>query len=190
LRLNIFPDGGVARLRAYGTVEPDWSVRDVDAEAQPHVQPDWVDQAALTSGAVPLASSDAFFSPMEQLLMPGLASDMGGGWETRRRRAPGHDWILVQLGSPGVPRTFEVDTSHFKGNYPDRCSVDVLSAPVGTPITELMASELWTPALPPRPLEAHRRHFFEALETPTVSHVRLAIHPDGGLSRFRVWGSR
>src|SRR5581483_1718152 len=130
VRLKIFPDGGVARLRVFGRVAPLWQ-RDADADAAAFVAADAVDLAAVRNGGLALACSDAFFGPMNNLLLPGRAADMGGGWETRRRRGPGHDWILIQLGARGAPALIEVDTAHFKGNHPDRCTLDALDAPAG-----------------------------------------------------------
>jgi allantoicase len=191
VRLNIYPDGGVARLRVYGKVEPDWSVREIDEETAPRVGPTEVDLAAVKNGALPLACSDAFFSPMEQLILPGRAETMGGGWETRRKRMPGHDWIIVRLGARGVPKLIEVDTNHYKGNYPDRCSIEALDAPADTKITELIARQDWVSWLPETKLSAHTRHFFDQFPAQgPVSHVRLSIYPDGGISRLRVWGER
>lgn len=194
VRLNIFPDGGVARLRVYGRVIPDWSQRRVDdataAELAKHA-PDAVDLAALENGGMTLACSDAFFAPMHHLLLPGRAENQGGGWETRRKRAPGHDWIVIRLAARGRPRLIEVDTNHFKGNYPDRCSVDAFDAPAGISITELCASDRWTRWLEPVPLAAHQRHFFGAFAADApVTHLRLNIYPDGGVSRLRAWGVR
>jgi allantoicase len=117
---------------------------------------------------------------------------MGGGWETRRRRGPGYDWILLQLGARGLPAVVEVDTNHFKGNYPDRCSIESIDAP-GARITELVASNRWAPVLPETKLGAHRRHFFRGeLRAPAApaTHLRLNIYPDGGVSRVRIWGTR
>ncbi|HTV22727.1 MAG TPA: allantoicase [Polyangiaceae bacterium] len=194
VRLNIFPDGGVARLRVYGHVQPDWSRRrvdDVTAAALARVAPDAVDLAALDNGGMALACSDAFFAPMHHLILPGRAENQGGGWETRRKRAPGHDWIILRLAARGRPRLIEIDTNHFKGNYPDRCALDVLDAPAGTPITELIASERWVRALEPAAVSAHERHFFHELRSDApATHVRLCIYPDGGVSRLRVWGER
>jgi allantoicase len=192
LRLNIFPDGGVARLRAYGRVEADWSRPALDEESAAHVSTDLVDLAALRNGGLTLACSDAFFAPMNNLLLPGRAENMGGGWETRRKRGPGHDWILVRLGARGLASVLEVDTNHFKGNYPDRCSVEWIDAPAAR-ITELIASARWAPLLPETKLGAHARHFFRdelAQGRAPATHLRVNIFPDGGLSRLRVWGSR
>jgi len=189
VRLNIFPDGGVARFRVFGEVEPDFSSAAVDAETAPHVEPGWVDLAAVTSGGLPLACSDAFFGPMHNLLLPGRASDMSGGWETRRKRAPGHDWIVIRLGARGRPHLVEVDTNHFKGNYPDRCALEGVDA-ADLPLTQLVASAAFRPLVPAQKLAAHTRHFFAVDAPAPVTHVRLSIFPDGGVSRLRVWGTR
>jgi allantoicase len=194
VRLNIFPDGGVARLRVYGHVIPDWSERRVDeatAAELAGVAPDAVDLAALENGGVALACSDAFFAPMHHLLLPGRAADQGGGWETRRKRAPGHDWLIVRLGARGRPKLIEIDTNHFKGNYPDRCAIDAIDAAPGTRTTELIASDRWVRWLPPVGISAHQRHFFRELSADApATHVRLNIYPDGGVSRLRIWGLR
>ncbi|HEY6562795.1 MAG TPA: allantoicase [Polyangiaceae bacterium] len=190
VRLSIFPDGGVARFRVFGKVVADWAHQPVDAETAPHVAPDDVDLAAVLNGATALACSDAFFGPMNNLLLPGRAENMGGGWETRRKRAPGHDWILIRLAARGVPRVIEVDTHHFKGNYPDRCALESIDAP-GARITELVQAS-FRPLLPEVKLSAHARHFFRSeLVTPAAAtHVRLNVFPDGGVSRLRIWGTR
>jgi allantoicase len=189
VRLNIFPDGGVARFRVYGRVSPDWGAQEIDEETASRVTASAVDLAALRNGGRTLACSDAHFGPMNNLLLPGRALDMGGGWETRRSRNPNHDWILVQLGARGRAQTIEVDTNHFKGNYPDRCAIDVIDAP-GARITDLIRSSGWQTLVAETKLSAHTRHFFERLPSIVGSHVRLRIFPDGGVSRLRVWGIR
>jgi allantoicase len=126
---------------------------------------------------------------------------MGDGWETRRRREPGNDWVVLTLGCPGVLRALEVDTAHFKGNYPDRCSVRALprgsfrNGSGGPDASEaeiealFVASGDWPVLLPPQKLEADRMHRFEEVEDlGVVSHVRLDIYPDGGVSRLRAFG--
>jgi allantoicase len=194
VRLNIFPDGGVARLRVYGRVQPDWSRRDLDERTRLELRGlahDVVDLSALANGASTLACSDAFFGPMHQLILPGRAENMGGGWETRRKRAPGHDWIIVRLAARGRPRLIEVDTNHFKGNFPERCAIDACAVPEGARITDLINSEAWVRWLEPVPLAADERHFFRTFHADApVTHVRLCIYPDGGVSRLRVWGER
>lgn len=191
VRLNIFPDGGVARLRVFGKVVPEWTDEERDAETNARVSPTWVDLAAVKNGAIALACSDARFGPMNNLLLPGRAHDMGGGWETRRSRQPNQDWILIRLATRGVPRVVEVDTNHFFGNYPDRGSIDIIDAPFAR-ITDLITSGAWASLLPETKLQASKRHFFGAeLSAHSVgSHLRLNIFPDGGISRLRVWGTR
>lgn len=192
LRLNIYPDGGVARFRAYGTVKPDWESASLDTEAAAHVRDGEVDLAAVKHGGLALACSDSFFGPMNNLILPRRAENMGGGWESRRRRGPGHDWIVVRLGEPGSVELFEVDTNHFKGNYPAQCSIEGIDAP-DAKLTELVdPSTSWRTLLPHTALEAHTRHFVRdaVADHGRVSHVRLSIYPDGGVSRLRVFGRR
>ena len=193
LRLNIFPDGGVARFRAFGRVSPRWhAAPELDDEARIHVAPELRDLAALANGGLTLACSDAFFGPMNNLLLPGRPADMGGGWETRRRRGAGHDWIIVKLGARGAPAVVEVDTRHFKGNFPDRCSLEAIDAAPGARITELVGSDAWRPLVAEAKLRADARHFFTvagaAVRPSSVTHVRLNIFPDGGVARLRLWG--
>lgn len=180
VRLKIIPDGGVARLRVYGIVVPDWR----------NLKPgEIIDLVAVENGGVPLACSDMFFSSMNNLIMPGRAENMGDGWETKRRRGPGHDWIILKLGRPGTIRKIEVDTNHFKGNYPDMCSIDGCSARDAS--TEELTNAQWAEILPKTKLDADTRHFFEKELSPinSCTHVRLNIYPDGGVSRIRVWGT-
>ena len=180
VRLNIFPDGGVARLRVYGIVVPDWSnLKDSEL----------VDLAAVENGGVPLACSDMFFSSMNNLIMPGRSENMGDGWETKRRRGPGHDWIILKLGLPGAIRKIEVDTNHFKGNYPDMCSIE--GCVTSGDSAEDLAAAQWGEILPKTKLQADTRHFFEQelSSIDNCTHVRLNIYPDGGVSRLRVWGT-
>lgn len=181
VRLNIYPDGGVARLRVYGVVVPDR--RSLAAASR-------IDLAALSNGGVVIAASDMFFGNKEHLIMPGNARNMGEGWETRRRRGPGNDWVIVRLGTPGVVTSVEVDTQHFKGNAPDRCSLDCCFAPDADVDALVWSLVQWTTLLPPMSLKADACNIFEQ-ELRSVgqcSHVRLNIFPDGGVSRLRIWG--
>jgi allantoicase len=191
VRLHIFPDGGVARFRVYGRVAADWAAPVLDDASAPHVPGGAVDLAAVANGGSAIACSDAFFGPMNNLLLPGRATDMGGGWETRRKRAPGHDWILVRLGARGTVHAIEVDTNHFKGNYPDRCAIEGIDF-ASARITDLIASRAWVPLLPVTPLHADERRFFtgEIAAHGPITHARLNIYPDGGVSRLRLWGAR
>ena len=181
LRLNIYPDGGVARLRVYGDVVVDW----------PRVAPGRrvVDLAAIGHGGLVLAASDMHYGAKDNIIMPGRAANMGDGWETKRRRGPGHDWLLLRLGAPGHIRRIELDTNHFKGNYPDTASIEACLAPGATP--EDLASATWMELLPATKLRASHRHYFSQTLRPVgaVSHLRLNIFPDGGVSRLRVHGT-
>jgi allantoicase len=190
VRLTIYPDGGVARLRVHGVVDPAGAhPRERDTETARRVAPDLVDLVALHGGGQALACSDMFFGAMHQLIQPGRARHMGEGWETRRRRAPGHDWILLALAGRGVLDTVELDTNHFKGNYPDECALEGILAP-GARITDLIASSDWQPVLPRMPLEPSTRHWYrdELVDGGPFTHLRLSIYPDGGISRLRAWG--
>ena len=180
LRLNIFPDGGVARLRAYGDVAVDWERVAAGGRA--------VDLAAIRHGGLVLTASDVHYGAKDNMLMPGRAKNMGDGWETRRRRGPGHDWAIIRLGAPGVLTKIEIDTNHFKGNYPDAASVEGCMAPDASLAT--LSSADWREVLPQTKLAAHTRHLFsrQLQHRGPVSHVRLNIFPDGGVSRLRVHG--
>ncbi|WP_426754358.1 allantoicase [Myxococcus sp. Y35] len=183
LRLNIFPDGGVARFRVHGEVRPDFErLSRVDGT---------VDLAAAENGGTVVACNDAFFAPKDNLILPGRAANMGEGWETRRKRVlPGFDWIVVKLAIPGTVQRVEVDTAFFKGNYPDTCSIE--GCYLREPVVDFANAHdiAWTELLPRTKLQADHRHFYEselAAKGP-FTHVRLKIYPDGGVSRLRVHG--
>jgi allantoicase len=173
LRLHIYPDGGVARFRAHGQVVPEWR-----REGGLSIETDLV---AAEHGGDVMACSDMFFGPKHNLIMPGRAANMSDGWETKRRRGPGHDWVIVQLAEEGFVRRIEIDTNHFKGNYPDTCSIEG---------TRAFASNEWFEVLPRTKLQAHTRHMFidELAQLGPVTHLRLNVYPDGGVSRLRVFG--
>jgi len=171
LRFHIYPDGGVARLRVHGEIVPDWHRAGGLANE--------VDLAAIENGGEVLTCSDMFFGPKHNLIMAGRAHNMSDGWETRRRRGPGHDWVIVKLATEGAVRRIELDTNHFKGNYPDTASIDASTD-----------GENWTEVLPRTKLQAHTRHMFidELNVQGPATHLRLNVYPDGGVSRMRVWG--
>jgi allantoicase len=184
LRLNIFPDGGVARLRVHGIVEPDW------AELKHAGKP--IDLAGAAQGGVVVTCNDMFFGHKDNLLFPGRARHMGEGWETRRKRGPGHDWIIVKLGASGRVNRIEVDTHHFKGNFPESCSIDglALPGPALSPADFRDRKDLaWKEILPRTKLQAHHQHFFDVISAEKIDYVRLNIYPDGGVSRLRVYGT-
>ena len=167
----------------YGEVVPDWE--------QLKRAGGQIDLAAVENGALVLSCSDMFFGHKHNLIMPGRAANMSDGWETKRRRGPGHDWAIIKLGRPGKIHRIEVDTSHFKGNFPESCSLEVCNA-VDRGAEELTdLSTPWTTVLPRTKLQAHTRHFFaeELSDSGVASHVRFSIFPDGGVSRLRVYGT-
>ena len=183
VRLNVYPDGGVARLRVLGEPRPDWP--DLVASGEP------VDLAAALNGGAPLACSDRFFSDPRNLLMPGSSEHMGDGWETRRRRGPGHDWVVIRLGHPGEIELVEVDTAHFKGNYPAACRLEgarLVATESGRGAHRGEAE--WRELLGQSELGPDAVHRFELAEVgrEPVSHVRFNIYPDGGVARLRLWG--
>jgi allantoicase len=183
LRLNIHPDGGVARLRAAGDVLPDWaSIARRGGE---------VDLAAVENGGVVISASDQFFGSRQNLILPGRGLGMHDGWETRRRRGPGHDWAIIRLGRPGTIRRVEVDTLHFKGNAPGRCSLEACHAPEADPAELAGRADLWRALLPESKLSPHSLHRFEGelnRAEGEATHARLNIFPDGGVSRLRLFG--
>ena len=181
LRLHIYPDGGIARLRVHGIPYRDWS----------QVPPGEVlDLGAALNGGRALACSDEHFGRMGNLLNPGRGVNMGDGWETARRRTPGFDWVIVALGHPGEIERIVVDTLHFKGNYPDSCSIQAAFVKGGTDEQIETQSLFWRELLPSQKLAMHREHTFERELVPLgpVTHVRLNIFPDGGVSRLRLFG--
>ena len=125
---------------------------------------------------------------MHNLNIAGRGVNMGDGWETARRRGPGNDWVIVALGQPGEIERVEVDTAHFKGNYPDRVSLEAALLVAGANIDA--ATVDWHTLLPEQKLEMDRQHEFDEqlLALGPVSHVRLSIYPDGGVSRLRLIG--
>lgn len=161
VRLNIFPDGGVARLRAYGEPVPD-----------PRLLPATVDLAALENGAVVTGCSNMFYSSPANLLLPGQARVMGDGWETSRRRDQANDWVEVRLACAGSVEVAELDTSHFVGNAP------------GWATLRGDGSDL----VPRTALQPDTRHRFAVPGSPVTGAVRLDIYPDGGMARLRVLG--
>lgn len=182
LRLNIFPDGGVARLRVYGEPLPDWTRLSIEEIAE---------LSAIENGGRIAGFNNAHYGNPWVILTAGRGMNMGDGWETRRRREPGNDWILVRLGIPGVIEHLEIDTAHFKGNYPDQCSVQAALVSDLNDEDLIKTASGWPDLLPPTKMEMDHQHFFEGdslKELGAVNCLRLNIFPDGGISRFRAFG--
>ena len=180
IRLHIYPDGGVARLRVYGEVFKNWNAVSANEE---------VDLGAAINGGKAIACNDMFFSAMGNLIMPGRGVNMGDGWETRRNRTPGNrDWVILKLAKTGMIDRIMVDTCHFKGNYPDTCSIEACTAGKDEDVINDKAP--WQMILPAQKLSADHEHEFvgEINKHTGVTHVRLNIFPDGGISRLRLFG--
>jgi allantoicase len=169
LRIRQHPDGGIARLRVHGDVAPD---------------PGWLaelgtfDLVALEHGGRVEDASDRFYSPPEHTILPGRSHVMADGWETRRRRDTGNDWIRYRLVDQGVIRAVEIDTAYFKGNSAGWTALWVRDGEEGE----------WTPLVPRVRLQPDTVHRFLVNPVP-ATHVRLDIFPDGGISRLRLYGS-
>ena len=153
----------------------------------------WINLAAERLGTRVLYANDEFFAAKENLIKPGRAIFIPGkyvdtgkwmdGWETRRRREPGHDFAWIRLGLSGRIRGFDIDTHHFNGNQPTKASVDAACLP-----HDPDENTTWTCILEPQPLGPSSQHLFEIDNTDRFTHVRLNIYPDGGVARFRVFG--
>ncbi|MFF8997495.1 allantoicase [Streptomyces achromogenes] len=170
LRINQHPDGGIARLRVYGEVVPD---------------PEWLaalgtfDVVALENGGQVEDASNLFYSPATNTIQPGRSRKMDDGWETRRRRDQGNDWIRYRLVAQSAVRAVEIDTAYLKGNSAGWASVSVRDGEDGE----------WTEVLPRTRLQPDTNHRFVLPEAAVGTHARIDIFPDGGISRLRLFGS-
>ncbi len=173
VRLSIYPDGGVARFRVHGEVVPD-----------PRFLTGTVDLAALENGGTVVDCSDMFYSSPVNLILPGRARSMAEGWENARRRDDGHDHVTLRLAAPGRVRAVVVDTSYFVGNAPGWirvCAADSRDVSIDDPAG-------WVEVVPPTRTQPDTRHHLLVAPGPAVTHIRLDVHPDGGLSRLNVHG--
>jgi len=179
VRLNIFPDGGVARLRVHGTVVP--NEREFDSSRE-------VDLAATERGGFVVSCSDMHYGDRQNLILPGRSTHMGDGWETKRRRGQGHDWSIVRLARRGTLSRVELDTDHYKGNAPGACMLEFcdIGASADTVAFDAQSAN-WHTLVAETPLQPHARHVFD-VDAPEATHVRLSIYPDGGVARLRVIG--
>ena len=170
VRLAIYPDGGVARLRVHGEPVADPSL--VSALGT-------VDLAALENGGTVTGCSNLYYGSPLRLVAPGDARSMGEGWETARRRDDGNDWVEVRLACEGVVRVAELDTTWFLGNAPGAAALSARDAGGGD----------WRPLLARTPLQPDTRHRVVVDAAPPAAEVRLDVYPDGGMARLRLWGT-
>ena len=180
IRLHIYPDGGVARLRVYGEVFKNWDEVTVDEE---------IDLAAAINGGKAIACNNMFFSAMSNLILPNRGINMGDGWETKRNRTPGNkDWVILKLATPGTIKRVVVDTGHFKGNYPDSCTIEACIA--NNDVDVINDKSEWQPLLQQQKLSADYEHEFvnEINQLAGITHIGLNINADVGNSRLRLCG--
>jgi allantoicase len=150
-----------------------------------------IELSAAANDGVALDASDEHYGSIHNILKPGRGIDMGDGWETRRRREPGYDWIILKLGHAGLIDKIEIDTAHYKGNFPHQISINAAYLPNDCDKNMAPRSLYWDELLPLQLLEMDKQHFFEheIVNIGPVTHVRVNIHPDGGLSRVRFFGT-
>lgn len=179
VRLNIFPDGGIARFRVYGEVQ-------IQIQDRQHT----LDLLALENGGRVIAYSDAHFGHPRNLINPNRGINMGDGWETKRRRAPGFDWCILALGQSGVIEKIEIDTAHFKGNFPAQVSIQAIYIENATDPQLIPQSMFWPFLLNAQDMQMDHIHDYVAdiLKHEKISHIRVNMIPDGGISRIRLWG--
>ena len=184
VRLQIFPDGGVARLRLFGEVKYDWSKFNNN---------ELIELSSLNLGGSIIAYNNAHYGDVSALLSEGRGKTMGDGWETRRRREPGNDWIIIKLAKKSIVKNIEIDTAHFKGNFPDQASIQATSNSETINVENIIEnSEKWDFILNKTKLKADSVHKFslDLNSQKEATHIRLNIYPDGGVSRLRIFGIR
>ena len=180
LKLNIFPDGGVARIRIYG-----------DMEIKKKFGKKIVNFTSVLNGAKPIACNNEHFGRAENILAPGMGKNMGDGWETRRSRGKNFDWLILKCATAGKINKIQIDTHHFKGNYPDKCSVQAAYLnPQSSSKSIVNKSKKWKLLLGKVKLKAHKKHNFnnKLMKNKKINYIRINIYPDGGISRIRLLG--
>ena len=181
VKLNIYPDGGVARLRLYGEIE----TKNINYGSKT------VNLTSMLNGASIVGCNNEHFGRAENVLSPGKGKNMGDGWETRRSRGKNFDWLIIKMGRTGKINKIEIDTHHFKGNYPDRCSVQGIFISKKLSNNSIVKkSNKWKTLVNKAKLHPHKKHNFK-IKTPKtskVNYIRINIYPDGGISRIRTFG--
>ena len=181
IKLNIYPDGGVARLRIFGEIE----MKNVNFGSK------MINLCSMLNGASIIGCNNEHFGRAENILAPGKGKNMGDGWETKRSRGKNFDWLIIKFGRPGKINKIEIDTHHFKGNYPDSCSVQ--AAYISKKISNnsiVRKSNKWKLLLNKAKLNANKKHSFNSktMQKNKINFIRINIYPDGGISRIRAFG--
>jgi allantoicase len=180
IKFNIFPDGGVARLKLYGTIAKSYKLRNKKTNL-----------ASLLDGASVIACNNEHFGKAENILAPGKAKNMGDGWETRRRRGKGFDWLILNSLNGKEISKIEISTHHFKGNFPSHCSLQASYLPINKNYNKIVSSSTkWKYLLKDAKLSANRVHIFRnnLMKKDKINFIKISIFPDGGISRFRIYG--
>ena len=181
IKFNIFPDGGVARLRLYGSIAKSKKLKNKK-----------INLASLLDGASVVACNNEHFGKAENILAPGKAKNMGDGWETRRRRSKGNDWLILNSIDGNSIDKIEISTHHFKGNYPSYCSLQAAYLPSKNSKQIVSSSNKWKYLLKNTKLSANKTHRFKnsLMKKDKINHIKINIFPDGGISRFRIFGKK
>jgi len=182
IRLNIFPDGGVARIRLYGKI----NMENINLNKKN------INLTSVLNGASIIGCNNEHFGRAENIIAPGKAKNMGDGWETRRSRGKNFDWLIIKFGKSGLIKKLEIDTHHFKGNYPDTCSIQTANIVKNVSNNFIVRnSKKWKYILNKSKLSANKKHVFKKflLRRNKENLLRINIYPDGGISRIRAFGN-
>ena len=181
IRLNIFPDGGMARIRLFGKIDM----------KKVNINEKMTNLSSVLNGASIVGCNNEHFGKAENVIAPGKGKNMGDGWETRRSRGKNFDWLIIKFGKAGIISKLEIDTHHFKGNYPDSCSIQTAAIlkKVSNSIV-VKNSTKWKVILNKAKLKANKKHIFKSIRMNKnkVNFLKINIYPDGGISRIRVFG--
>ncbi len=178
--MNIYPDGGVARIRIYGEMN-------INKKFGKKI----INLTSVLNGATPIACNNEHFGRAENVLAPGIGKNMGDGWETRRSRGKNFDWLILKCAKPGTINKIQIDTHHFKGNYPDKCSIQAAYLNTRNSSKSIVnKSKNWKLLLNKVKLHAHKKHNFNnnLMRNKKINYIRINIYPDGGISRIRLLG--
>ena len=180
IKFNIFPDGGVARLRLYGSISKSKKLKNKK-----------INLASLLDGSSVIACNNEHFGKAENILAPGKAKNMGDGWETRRRRGKGFDWLILNTLDGKEIDKIEISTHHFKGNFPSHCSIQAAYLTNSKNSKQIVKSSTkWKYLLKNAKLSADKVHVFKniLLKKDKINYIKINIFPDGGISRFKIFG--
>ena len=181
IKFNIFPDGGVARLRLYGSIAKSNNLKNKK-----------INLASLLDGASVIACNNEHFGKAENILAPGKAKNMGDGWETRRRRDKGNDWLILNSIDGSFIDKIEISTHHFKGNFPSHCSLQAAYLNIKNSKKIVNSSNNWKYLLKNTKLSANKTHTFKnsLMKKEKINYIKINIFPDGGISRFKIFGKK